>query len=106
MDFSKLKLAHHPVPKKEITESVETPSEKPTRVEHTSFDVTSLIRKKELIHMRESNRVSWRQELEEENEKEHPYVDVMPGGEPAHDIRKLLKGVRKKKSEDSNQTVL
>lgn len=101
MDFTKLKLARHPVSKKtEVKESVEQ-METPTRIEHTSFDVTSLIRKKELIHMRESNRVDWRKELEEETGKEHPYVDVMPGGETETDIRKLLKGKRKKKLEEA-----
>lgn len=104
MDFTKLKL----VPYRVISEAkveTEQPTEpvKESRVRSSSFDINELVQKKELIHMRENNRVDWRAELEEEKGTEHPYVDVMPGGETEKDILKLLKGGKKKKVEESPQ---
>ena len=72
------------------------------KVVYNSFDVSTLIGKKELIHMRERQNVNWREELaEEEQSKEHPYVDICPGSETETDIRKLLqKGKSKKKGKE------
>ena len=42
----------------------------------SNFDNKSLIRQKELINLHESNKYSWRDELNEGSD--HPYVDVMP----------------------------
>lgn len=98
MNFTKLKL----VPPRTITESKNQEQKvkvslEETKTETNSFDINSLVMKKQLIHMRESKRVDWRTELkEEEKEKDHPYVDVMPGGETEKDI---LKTLRKKKKE-------
>ncbi|AEC53072.1 hypothetical protein SCRM01_126c [Synechococcus phage S-CRM01] len=66
-----------------------------SEIVYNSFDISDLLLKKQLIHMREANRVNWREELELEpdkkNSKDHPYVDVMPGGETESDTRKLQK---------------
>lgn len=100
MDFTKLKL----VPCRTICETkteVEQPIEtvKENRVRQNSFDINELIQKKELIHMRETRRIDWRAELAEEKGEEHPYVDVMPGGETEKEILKTLKRSKKKVEE-------
>lgn len=57
-----------------------------------------LLHKKELIHMRECNLMNWREELAEELGEDHPFVEVMPGGETVKETKKLQK--KKKIRED------
>lgn len=102
MDFSKLKLVTYRTVCESVSDEEQPIEPVKDRVRASSFNINELIQKEELIRMREDRRVDWRTELEEENEKEHPYVDVMPGGETEKDIIKTLR--RKKKA--NSQTVL
>lgn len=96
MDFTRLKLVPHRVISEAKAEQISEPV-KESRVRPDAFDINELIQKKDLIHMRETNRVDWRAELEEEKEEKHPYVDIMPGGETEKDILKTLKKKRSEK---------
>lgn len=99
MDFSKLKLVTYRTVCESVSDEEQPIEPVKDRVRASSFNINELIQKEELIRMREDRRVDWRTELEEENKKEHPYVDVMPGGETEKDIIKTLR--RKKKVEES-----
>lgn len=63
---------------------------------------THLREMKELYHLREKSLSNWRQDIQEE----HPYVEVMPGGDD--DIHPKLKNDIKNKNkrrEEQNKTV-
>lgn len=55
----------------------------------SNFDSKRLIRQKELINLHESNKYSWRDELNEGSD--HPYVDVMPNEKTGEEKKKSKK---------------
>ncbi len=68
------------------------------------MDLNEHIRHKELINLREATLSDWRTELVEEDEGEHPYVDIMPSSDEAQNMVKDAKK-KKKKSKEEEETV-
>ena len=68
------------------------------------MDLNEHILRKELINLRESSLSDWRSELlNEEEEGEHPYVDVMPSSDEAEQMLKDEKK-KKKKGKEKKET--
>ena len=68
------------------------------------MDLTEHIRHKELINLREATLSDWRTELVEEDEGEHPYVDVMPSPLESQDMAKDAKKKKKKDKEEEESS--
>jgi hypothetical protein len=83
------------------------PLKKRRMSEDTKEYFFNLRREQELIHLREKNMCDWRQELQEE----HPYVEVMPGGDDELDSKlqpKVKNDIinKKKRKSEYNDTYL